>query len=197
MPNIRLYAEDAVCFRGIGKEKDMIDIISNYAQSVGDEKGHIAVAIPLLSDDNVRACIIEAFDQIEEAASNGDALAQKTIEELNKLLRKTDFPNYFMVSEDIDYNIRMANRGDPYSIGMLGDKFYSGKFVAQDFGMAAQCYHEAAEWGIKQAQYNLAGCYELGLGVEQNLGEAMKWYRKATENGLAAAAKEIERLKNN
>lgn len=197
MPNIRLYAEDAVCIRGKGREKEMIDIISKYAQSVGGEKGQVAVVIPLLADNNVRACIIKALEQIEKAANNGNTLAKNALEELNKLLRKTDFPNYFVVAEDIDYNIRMANRGDPYSIGMLGDKFYSGKFVEQDFDMAVQCYREAAEWGIKQAQYNLAGCYEKGLGVEQNLREAMKWYRKAAENGFAAAVKEIERLRNN
>ena len=34
---------------------------------------------------------------------------------------------------------------------------------------------------------NLAVCYDMGAGVEQNYGEAAKWYRKAAEQGNAHA----------
>ena len=37
------------------------------------------------------------------------------------------------------------------------------------------------------AQYNLGVMYENGRGVPQNDAEAVKWYRKAAEQGLASA----------
>ena len=42
-----------------------------------------------------------------------------------------------------------------------------------------------AEAGDVKAQFNLAAMYHFG--VPQNYVEAMKWYRKATEQGLAEA----------
>ena len=44
-----------------------------------------------------------------------------------------------------------------------------------------------AEQGNAEAQYNLGWMYLKGEGVEQNLKEAVKWYRKAAEQGLAEA----------
>ena len=38
-----------------------------------------------------------------------------------------------------------------------------------------------------KAQYNLGTCYEKGRGVTQDYNEAVKWYRKAAEQGHANA----------
>lgn len=40
-----------------------------------------------------------------------------------------------------------------------------------------------AEHGNPRAGYELARCYELGVGVEQNDSLAVKWYRLAAEAG--------------
>ena len=37
------------------------------------------------------------------------------------------------------------------------------------------------------AQYNIGGMYEFGLGVTEDYAEAAKWYRKAAEQGDARA----------
>ena len=44
-----------------------------------------------------------------------------------------------------------------------------------------------AEQGDAKAQNNLGVCYEHGNGVPQDLGEAVKWYRKAAEQNDATA----------
>ena len=41
--------------------------------------------------------------------------------------------------------------------------------------------------GHAQAQDNLGEAYEEGLGVHQDYVEAVQWYRKAAEQGLANA----------
>ena len=48
---------------------------------------------------------------------------------------------------------------------------------------AIGCFQEAAELGHAAAQYELGVAYSLGLGIEQNHEESMKWYRKAAEQG--------------
>ena len=37
------------------------------------------------------------------------------------------------------------------------------------------------------AQNNLGGCYRVGLGVKKDDLEAMKWYQKAADQGVAEA----------
>ena len=48
-------------------------------------------------------------------------------------------------------------------------------------------YKLAAEQGEVRAQACLAGMYEAGIGVLQNLAEALKWYQSASEGGDAEA----------
>ena len=50
---------------------------------------------------------------------------------------------------------------------------------------------QMAEQGHADAQYRLGLCYEKGEGVEQNLQEAVKWYRKSAEQGHTVAQKKM------
>ena len=45
-----------------------------------------------------------------------------------------------------------------------------------------------AEAGDADAQFNLGVMYYQGLGVEQDLKEAVKWYQKAADQGDVAMA---------
>ena len=44
-----------------------------------------------------------------------------------------------------------------------------------------------AEQGDAQAQYNLAGLYVNGYGVDLDEGKAFNWYKKSAQQGLAKA----------
>jgi TPR repeat protein len=48
-------------------------------------------------------------------------------------------------------------------------------------------WHKAAEQGFPEAQFLLARCYALGVGVEEDQVQAVSWLRKAAEQGNAAA----------
>ncbi len=48
-------------------------------------------------------------------------------------------------------------------------------------------YQVAAAWGEAKAQNNLGSCYVHGEGVEQDLVQAVAWYRKAVDQGEARA----------
>ena len=38
-----------------------------------------------------------------------------------------------------------------------------------------------------QSQFSLGGCYQYGWGVEKDPGEAIRWYKKAAEQGYVKA----------
>ena len=52
---------------------------------------------------------------------------------------------------------------------------------------AVEWYTKAAERGDRKAQYNLAVCYDYGVGVVQDNAKAVEWYTKAAEQGDADA----------
>ena len=47
--------------------------------------------------------------------------------------------------------------------------------------------HQGAEQGYAKAHYNLGVMYENGEGVPEDDKEAVKWYTKSAEQGLADA----------
>ncbi len=54
-----------------------------------------------------------------------------------------------------------------------------------DYATAIRKFRPLAEQGNAEAQFNLGGMYRQGRGVPQDDAEAMKWYRKAAEQGDA------------
>ncbi|EJT45156.1 protoplast regeneration and killer toxin resistance protein [Trichosporon asahii var. asahii CBS 2479] len=50
---------------------------------------------------------------------------------------------------------------------------------------------KAADQGLAKAQYALGYFTETGVGVEANMGQAMKWYRLASEGGDKRAARRL------
>ena len=56
-----------------------------------------------------------------------------------------------------------------------------------DDATALRILRRLAELGIPQSQYTLGIMYEQGWGVTQDDAAAVKWYRKAAEQGYASA----------
>ena len=48
-------------------------------------------------------------------------------------------------------------------------------------------YEKSANQGNHYAQYNLAVCYDKGIGVEINKEEAFKWFEKSANQGNSDA----------
>ena len=53
--------------------------------------------------------------------------------------------------------------------------------VEKDYGEAIKWYLKAAEQNSEYAQFELAVCFEKGLGTEKKLDKAFQWYLKAAE----------------
>ncbi|HOX23831.1 MAG TPA: tetratricopeptide repeat protein, partial [Elusimicrobiales bacterium] len=69
----------------------------------------------------------------------------------------------------------------------LGELYYSGNGVPQDYLKASELTKLPAETGVPDAQFNLGVMYERGYGLAQDLLQAAYWYGKAAGQGHAGA----------
>lgn len=80
-----------------------------------------------------------------------------------------------------------AEKEDVQAQYALGNMYYHGKAVRQDYAEAARWYRKSAEQGFAKGQYNLGYLFQYGQGVSQDYSEAARWYRKSAEQGYASA----------
>jgi alpha/beta superfamily hydrolase len=81
----------------------------------------------------------------------------------------------------------LFTKGDREAQFNLGNMYYNGQGVLQDYKEAVKWYRKSAEQRYKGGQYNLGFMYEKGRGVVQDYKEAVKWYTKSAEQGLVQA----------
>jgi len=76
-----------------------------------------------------------------------------------------------------------AEQGDAYAQCSLGECYYYGDGVPQDFTEAEKWYQMSSKQGYIGAQYRLGDFFFYGNGVAQDLGKSLEWYRKAALQG--------------
>jgi hypothetical protein len=67
------------------------------------------------------------------------------------------------------------------------EKYLTG-FKSPNYTKAFKLLKPLAEAGNAEAQCIIANMYHLGLGVEMNLPEAIKWYLKSSQQGSGIAS---------
>ena len=95
--------------------------------------------------------------------------------------------NIFAQEPDFNTALRAAQQGDVNGQFRVGDFYYEGKVVAQDYKQAVYWFKKAAEQGNAYAQLALGFCYAAGKGVSLDDKQAFYWYKKAAEQGDATA----------
>ncbi|MBP5682217.1 MAG: toll/interleukin-1 receptor domain-containing protein, partial [Bacteroidales bacterium] len=88
---------------------------------------------------------------------------------------------------DIDEIMSAAKNGNAAAQVALGNCYYNGDRIDEDYEKAVKWYKKAANQGNFQAQNNLGECYRDGEGVEEDIDEAIKWFTLAAEQGDADA----------
>lgn len=83
-----------------------------------------------------------------------------------------------------------------FTIGCAAPTFKQGTIALNqgDYKTALSAFKPLAEEEHAAAQYNLARMYSAGAGVQKDQTEAMKWLRKAAENGHPEAKSTLARL---
>lgn len=75
------------------------------------------------------------------------------------------------------------SRMTPSELSGLGEKYYYGRGVKQDYKEAAKYFQRAGEQGDSNAQFRLSYMYEHGMGVEKNYTRALYWFRMFSAQG--------------
>lgn len=78
---------------------------------------------------------------------------------------------------------KKAEAGDANAQYYLGEMYYNGKGVTQDFAEAIKLFRLAAARGIPKAQFYLGTMYSMGRGVTQDDAAAVRWYQLAAAQG--------------
>ena len=78
---------------------------------------------------------------------------------------------------------RMAELGDTVAQLNLGNSYYTGEGVPQNYNEAAKWYRIAAKKGNPVAQNNLGMMYSIGIGVPKRFIRAYVWSSVAAAQG--------------
>lgn len=104
------------------------------------------------------------------------------------------------IGEDLnlakDYFLKGALRNDVESQYRLANLNYKLSTDSNDSNMqqAFTWFLSAANSNHSLSQYNVAKCYELGLGIPIDLNAAIDWYKKALKNGQNQSEIDLKRL---
>lgn len=79
------------------------------------------------------------------------------------------------------------NEMDVEKIFELATEYYDKGHKEKGFAL----YKEAAELGSAQAQHFVANCYRFGLATTKDENEAVRWYRKAAQQGYKPSRKKL------
>ncbi|MCR5600980.1 MAG: sel1 repeat family protein [Ruminococcus sp.] len=95
----------------------------------------------------------------------------------------SDIPSYSSSSSLIEDLFKRAQNGDNDACFNLGECFFYGRGVKQDYSKAVKWYIQSSDRGDCSSQKKLADCYYLGQGTERNVAKAAFRYEQAAEQG--------------
>ncbi|MCY4232590.1 MAG: tetratricopeptide repeat protein [Bacteroidetes bacterium] len=86
-------------------------------------------------------------------------------------------------AQNIEQLKEKAEQGDPEAQNLLGNAYYDGIGVPENYAQAVYWYRKASMQGHAQAQWNIGHSYFLGEGVPEDLGWAYSWFILAKATG--------------
>src|SRR5208282_6041829 len=118
----------------------------------------------------------QALARLASAPSSTSSAAE-SLAQAQRYLDTKDFANALPLLQ------KAAAGGNTSAMNKLGDLYYDGKGVAQDYGKSREWYQKAADAGNAVAMTNLGWLYENGKGVAQDYDKAREWYQKGGDAG--------------
>ncbi len=140
----------------------------------------------VLSDEEKRREYNASIDVTDEQIEHERELIaeyETMQEEYRNRLATKEFWEYY------DELNAAALEGDADSQNALGEMFYYGDEIDQDFEQAVFWFKEAAKQKHADAMYNLGVCFVNGEGTEKNENTGLGFIRQAAKLGSEAAKK--------
>ena len=165
----------------VNRERICDDLTIKYLQ----EKALVNINIDVDSYD----MILDLLYNLKQAESENliifslNAQVQEIEDEQIQGIEQEEFDEYEYGKEIM----RAAEQGDSEAQCNLGNMYYWGAGVEQDYEEAVKWYRKAVEQSNNEAQRNLGFMYEYGYGVMKDNNQAIIWYVKAAEQGNSDA----------
>lgn len=128
---------------------------------------------------NCSVCNCQAFKWDEDTLLVHDSSKCRT-----NIIRGCSQSDYIPVSDSDDFSqLFVANmfRFIAFEMSMSKASDLDEKLVYDTYGKAVEIYHKFAQQGNTWSMAQLEGMYSLGLGVEPDGHEAMRWFRLRNE----------------
>ena len=87
-----------------------------------------------------------------------------------------------MANKSIEELVKLATEGNLQATYELGNRYYTGNGVKQDYKMAIDYFRKAEEIGNKNGSYGIAECYYYGRGIKQDYEKAYNIFYDLMEN---------------
>nr|NQU90431.1 SEL1-like repeat protein [Bacteroidota bacterium] len=149
----------------------------------GYSRGQFSLGIMYRYGYGVQMDFDTAVYWYSKVAEHGNSLA------INHLI------NMYEESEDIINTLywhrKAADQGDTWYQCKLGEIYFRGELVKQDYKSAVTWYRKAAEQGDASGQCSLGYMYENGYGVGKDKAIAKSWYQKACNQGYEPACNNL------
>ena len=85
----------------------------------------------------------------------------------------------------------VAKAGSAFSCRLIGELYYRGYGIKQDFNAAKAWLEIASNKGDAESQYLMGNIYQFGMGVTQDISIAMHYFQKAAGQGHKKALESI------
>ena len=144
------------------------------AAAQGNANAQFNLGIMYANGFGVKQDYLKAKEWFEKAAAQGMPEAQTALLDINNIVKKVKQNNL---------NKTTLNKKDLINLLNLGNKYFNGDGVTQDYLKAKVYYEKAAAQGMPEAQGNLGIIYDNGFGVKQDYLKAKEWYEKAAAQG--------------
>jgi localization factor PodJL len=158
----------------------------------GDPNAAIEIADRFLNGTGVAANPAESLRWLERAAAKGSPVAAFRVgmayeKGLGVAKDRTQARTLYTLAADSGHVKAMHN----LAVLIAETPAADGK---PDFAAALVWFRKAAEFGLRDSQYNLGVLYARGLGGPQNLTESYRWFSLAANQGDPDAAKKRDEV---
>ena len=188
------FLRKLVCYIGeqqaiLEKTTDVLKATKQYSDTIQkftEENQNIAA-----KNQNWQKHLLEAIINNQRKIEDEDRREENTettgLQNIEPTVASEEGTSDIENSNLIDLPMKEAENGDVEAQNKVGDCYYWGLGVKQNYEKSVEWYQKAADAGLAKAQNNLGNCYYNGQGVKQNYRKAIKWYQQAAEQDDDAA----------
>ena len=212
--NNEAICELANCYSdGKGVQKDVNKALELYKKAASNGYGFACVSIGgLFKYGDLGPNYEEALKWYKKAVEMGEDYAQEYVTEMEDKINGIEqnekkFLEKIISGEEVGGTFGIAYKcalaGDPTGQALLGEFYYIGFRVKQNFSEAIKWFTTVLQnaddstssimnkIAYSSAFYNLGRCYYFGHGFEQNYTKAFEYFKKAAEDGYPQAQNNV------